>query len=114
MPAGWVVYDPTFESIGTFSHIHEWTMAGLGTMPTSGPLLTTIGDERGQQGGYRSRIDKASEEAPLGCYKVMLSDYHIKAEITATTRCSFQRYTYPKNIPARVMIDLKNSGRIRL
>jgi putative alpha-1,2-mannosidase len=37
----------------------------------------------------------------------MLTDYGIKAELTATTRASFQRYTYPKAENSRVMIDLK-------
>ncbi|HEY0177323.1 MAG TPA: GH92 family glycosyl hydrolase, partial [Pedobacter sp.] len=106
--SGWMGgYDPTFESIGTFSHIHEWTMAGLGIMPTSGPLQTKVGDQRKPGDGYRSQIDKSTEEAPLGYYKVMLTDHHIKAELTATTRCSFQRYTYPKEEHSRVMIDLK-------
>lgn len=37
--SGWQAgYDPSFESIGTFSHIHEWTMAGLGIMPVNGTL----------------------------------------------------------------------------
>ena len=40
-------YEPTFESIGCFSHIHEWTIAGLGTMPTNGPLQTQVGDRKG-------------------------------------------------------------------
>ena len=100
-------YDPSFESIGTFSHIHEWTMAGLGTLPVNGPLKIKGGDERLNDDGYRSDIDKASEEAPLGYYKVMLKKYNIKAELTATTRCGFQRYTYPKAIDSRVMIDLQ-------
>jgi predicted alpha-1,2-mannosidase len=105
---GWSAgYDPIYESIGTFSHIHEWTMAGLGTFPTSGALKTRVGDEANPGGGYRSKIDKASEEAPVGYYKVLLTDHNIKAELTATTRCSFQRYTYPKGIDQRVMIDLK-------
>lgn len=106
--SGWMGgYDPTFESIGTFSHIHEWTMAGLGIMPTGGILTTNMGDQREQHGGYRSQIDKQSESAPLGYYKVMLKDYQIKAELTATPRCSFQRYTYSKAGKARVIIDLK-------
>ncbi|SDE44084.1 alpha-1,2-mannosidase, putative [Mucilaginibacter pineti] len=105
---GWSAgYDPIYESIGTFSHIHEWTMAGLGLFPTSGPLKTKVGDESKTGDGYRSKIDKASEEAPIGYYKVQLTDYNIKAELTATTRCSFMRYTYPKATNARVMIDLK-------
>lgn len=105
---GWSAgYDPIYESIGTFSHIHEWTMAGLGLFPTSGALKTKVGDESKVGDGYRSKIDKASEEAPIGYYKVQLTDYNIKAELTATTRCSFMRYTYPKATNARVMIDLK-------
>lgn len=106
--AGWMGgYDPTFESIGVFSHIHEWTMAGLGMLPVNGPLKIKVGDQRKTGDGYRSRIDKSTEEAPLGYYKVLLSDYNIKAELTATTRCSFQRYTYPRAEDSRVMMDLQ-------
>ncbi|MGO1243893.1 GH92 family glycosyl hydrolase [Sphingobacterium sp. JB170] len=105
---GWQAgYDPTFESIGTFSHIHEWTMAGLGTFPVRGELITDVGDQSGAHGGYRSRIDKTTEEAPLGYYKVDLTDYDIQAELTALTRSSFQRYTYNQGDTGRVMIDLK-------
>jgi len=106
--AGWQSgYDPIFESIGCFSHIHEWTISGLGTMPTNGPLQTRVGDEKDVDSGYRSRINKETEEAPLGYYKVELSDYDITAELTATTRCGVQRYTFPKNREgSRVLIDL--------
>lgn len=106
-PAGWAAgYDPTIESVGAFSHIHEWTMAGLGMMPTNGPLKIKPGDDAHPGQGYRSSIDKATEEAPLGYYKVHLQDYDVTAELTATTRCSFQRYTFP-DAEARVLIDLQ-------
>ncbi len=106
---GWQAgYQPTFESVGTFSHIHEWTMAGLGTFPTNGPLITEVGNQGEPDKGYRSRVDKTTEEAPLGYYSVLLSDYNIKAELTATTRASFQRYTYPNDTPdSRILIDLQ-------
>ncbi|MDR2039647.1 MAG: GH92 family glycosyl hydrolase [Bacteroidales bacterium] len=108
---GWQAgYQPSFESIGTFSHIHEWTMTGLGMMPVTGPLKTKIGDQSSlikQDDVYRSAIDKSTEEAPLGYYKVKLTDYDITAELTATTRCGFHRYTYPKGSDARVMMDLQ-------
>ena len=106
---GWQAgYQPTFESVGTFSHIHEWTMAGLGTFPTNGPLITAVGKQGEPDEGYRSRVDKTTEEAPLGFYSVFLSDYKIKAELTATTRASFQRYTYPKDLPdSRILVDLQ-------
>ena len=100
-------YEPTFESIGCFSHIHEWTVAGLGTMPANGPLRIKVGDERDPDGGYRSRIDIAKEEAPIGYYKAELSDYNITAELTSTTRCGLQRYSFPKDRKgSRVILDL--------
>ncbi|MBC8003984.1 MAG: glycoside hydrolase family 92 protein, partial [Verrucomicrobia bacterium] len=104
---GWQAgYQPTFETMGCFSHIHEWTMGGLGMMPTNGPLQTKVGDQFDPDGGYRSRIDKTTEEAPLGFYKIYMPDTKIWAEVSATTRCSFQRYTFPKETDGRVMIDL--------
>ena len=106
--SGWQAgYDSIFESIGTFSHIHEWTMAGLGIFPTNGPLQTQIGDELNPDSGYRSRIDKKSEEAPIGYYKAHLTDYDITAELTATTRSGLLRFTFPEERDsARVLIDL--------
>ena len=107
--SGWQAgYDPTFESIGVFSHIHEWTVGGLGMLPANGPLKIEVGDQNRPDEGYRSRIDKTSEQGPLGYYSVFLSDYEIKAELTATTRCSFQRYTFPSaKKTRRIMIDLQ-------
>ncbi|MBR1889128.1 MAG: GH92 family glycosyl hydrolase [Alloprevotella sp.] len=99
-------YQPTFETLGCISHIHEWTMAGLGMLPTNGPLFTKVGDQFHPDEGYRSRIDKLSEQAPLGYYKVFLSDYKVWTEVTATERASFQRYTFPADKDGRVMIDL--------
>jgi len=107
---GWQAgYDPIFETIGGFSHIHEWTMAGLSIMPTNGELQTEVGDEKDPDSGYRSRINKETEEAPIGYYKAELTDYGIVAELTATTRCGFQRYTFPKDkVGSRILIDLQN------
>ncbi|WP_257091949.1 glycoside hydrolase domain-containing protein [Sphingobacterium sp. E70] len=108
---GWQAgYEPSIESIGTFSHIHEWTMAGLGTFPTAGQLKTSVGDQYSTHSGYRSAIDKASEQAPLGYYAVHLLDQDIDAKLTAGTRSSFQKYTYHKSDTGRIMIDLKVNG----
>ena len=106
--AGWQAgYQPSYESIGTFSHIHEWTMGGLGIFASNGTLKTTIGDELLPGSGYRSAIDKSTEEAPVGYYKVQLKDYDIKAELTATTRCGFMRFTFPANRDSsRILVDL--------
>jgi predicted alpha-1,2-mannosidase len=105
---GWQAgYQPSYESIGTFSHIHEWTLGGLGIFPTNGRLKTHVGCELRPNSGYRSAIDKQTEEAPIGYYAANLIDYDIKAELTATTRCSFMRFTFPTNRDsARVLVDL--------
>lgn len=108
---GWQAgYQPTFETVGTFSHIHEWTMAGLGMMPTNGALQIKVGDQFDPDSGYRSRIDKATEEAPLGYYKVFMTDTRILAEVTATERAGFHRYTFPNDQDGRVMVDLHVQG----
>jgi predicted alpha-1,2-mannosidase len=104
---GWQAgYQPSFETIGCFSHIHEWTMGGLGMMPTNGELQIRVGDQFDPDSGYRARIDKSTEEAPLGFYKGYMPDTRIQAELTATTRCGFQRYTFPNDQDGRIMIDL--------
>lgn len=107
---GWQAgYDPIFETVGGFSHIHEWTMGGLSLMPTNGKLITEVGDQKKPDEGYRSCINKKTEEAPLAYYKAELTDYDITAELTATTRCGFQRYTFPQDKEgSRILIDLHN------
>jgi len=36
-----------------------------------------------------------------------LTDYEITTELTATTRCGFQRYTYPKDEVSRILFDFQ-------
>lgn len=75
-------------------------------MPTTGELFTYRGSEQYPEKGYRSRYDKRSEKASAGYYSVFLSDYKIKAELTATPHCGIMRFTYPKHKQARIQIDL--------
>ncbi|HEX4121855.1 MAG TPA: GH92 family glycosyl hydrolase, partial [Verrucomicrobiae bacterium] len=94
-------YEYSHEYIDCFSHIHEWTMSGLGTMPTVGPLRTHPGLD---DSGYSSRFDKSTEKGGIGFYDVTLKDSGIKVELTATTRASLQRYTFSASDQARVLI----------
>jgi predicted alpha-1,2-mannosidase len=105
---GWQAgYEPSFENIAGFSHIHEWTMAGVSLMPTTGPLDIRQGKENDPDSGCRSRFDKSTEQAPIGYYAADLTDYGIKAELTSTTRCGFHRYTFPPGTDSRIMIALQ-------
>jgi predicted alpha-1,2-mannosidase len=100
---GWCAgYEYSIEAIDCFSHIHEWLMVGLGMMPTVGPLRTKPGLDGA---GYSSRFDKATERGGIGFYEVLLKDSGIRVELSATTRASLQRYTFPASAQARVLFD---------
>ena len=75
-------------------------------MPTIGELHTAAGTEANPESGYRSRYDKSSEKASAGYYTVLLSDYRIKAEMTALPHSGILRFTFPKSNKARIQIDL--------
>lgn len=99
-------YEYTIENIMGFSHFCDWTMIGLLMQPTCGELKVNPGREMYPDEGYRSRIDKSSEEAKVGHYSVFMTDTKIKAELTATRRAALQRYTFPKREDARILIDM--------
>lgn len=91
-----------------FSHTH---LAGTGVGCLGDVLLTpTVGElqlEAGTPGhGYVSRFSHAEETATPGYYKVFLQDPKVAAELTATERCGFHRYTFPSTDQAHVVLDL--------
>ena len=105
---GWKAgYEYKINNISGFSHLHSWTMGGLLTMPTVGPLKITPGLEYEPDQGYRSRFSHEQEIAHPGYYSVFLDDYGIKAELSSTTRAGFQRYTFPESGEARILVDLQ-------
>lgn len=75
-------------------------------MPTTGPLQTIAGKEDGSIKGWRSAYDKDTETAVPGYYKVMLTDYGVQAECSATPHCGVLRFTWPENGLSRVQVDL--------
>ena len=104
---GWNAgYEYNLNSIAGFSHLHSWTMAGLLTMPATGPLKTEPGTEKHPEKGYRSHFRHETESASPGYYSVFLDDYGIKAELTTTMRTGFQRYNFPHADTARILVDL--------
>lgn len=109
-PSGWeaVGYDTRQESIEGFVHFHEWQVGGISFMPTTGVLKVKPGDLEGTNTGYRSHFDRKNQVAEAGYYKVLLDDYQITAELTATKRVGFHRYTFPKSDQAHIILDIGN------
>lgn len=58
---------------------------------------------------YASLYAKERQQVRPGYYSVFLDKYQVKAELTATQRVGFHRYTYPKQETARIIVDL-NEG----
>lgn len=109
-PSGWeaVGYDTRHNSIEGFVHFHEWQIGGVNCMPTTGELKVKPGELENPESGYRSRFDKRNQLAEPGYYKVQLDDYHITAELTATKRVGFHRYTFPQSNNAHIILDIGN------
>jgi len=107
---GWeaVGYDPRHHSIEGFVHFHEWQVGGISFMPTTGPLKVQPGKLDTPGSGYRSHFEHKNEIAQPGYYKVLLDDYQITAELTATKRVAFHRYTFPKSNSAHLIFDIGN------
>lgn len=55
-------------------------------MPTVGELKLNPGRADFPDEGYRSRYNHATERATAGYYEVVLDDYKVKAQLTATSR----------------------------
>lgn len=107
-------YHYSDRSILGFSHTHL-SGTGIGDlgdilfMPLVGPIHTAAGPEDAPEAGYRCRFDHESEQAEPGYYKVLLADYDITAELTATPRAGFHRYRYPPGKTARLVVDMAHT-----
>ncbi len=106
--AGYQYKDTT---IVGFSHTH---LSGTGhsdlgdflIMPTVGKVQYNPGTANHTENGYRSKFRKATEKAEPGYYTVDLDDYDITAELTATQRVGFHKYTFPQSDNAHILLDL--------
>ena len=109
--AGYQYGDPT---IMGFSHTHfsgsgHSDLGDVLVMPIAGDAKLDPGDEKVPGSGYRSRFDHATEVEQPGYYAVTLSDYGVRAELTANRRVGWHRYTFPVGKPAHVLLDLRPS-----
>ena len=95
-------------TIAGFSHTHlSGTGAGdlydISFMPVTLPYREADGSL-----GIHSKFSHSEEAASAGYYRVRLSDYDIRVELTATPRCGVQRYTFPK-ADAAVFLNLRKA-----
>ena len=117
---GWEAtgYDYRDKSIEGFPCLHEFQVGGIVLMPTNGTLITVPGMPTDSvRTGYRSAFAHEDEVVQPGYYSVQLKDYDIQAELTATKRVAFQRFSFPAGKEAHILFDIGNrqgeSGPVR-
>lgn len=86
------VYEYNNKYFTGFAHV---TLSGVGC-PEMGTLLTmpTMGELNVDYRSYGSEYK--DETARPGYYSTILTKYGIRTEVTATTRSSIERYTFPR------------------
>ncbi len=85
-----------------FSHTH---LSGTGIPDYCDILLMpTLGDVNFDN--FKSNFSHVNETATAGYYSVKL-DNGVAAELTATKRVGFHRYTFPQTDKANIVLDLK-------
>jgi predicted alpha-1,2-mannosidase len=103
-------YHHTDTLIKGFAHNHI-SGAGLGAfgdilmMPTCGKLITNPGKGDNPDKSYRSRFSHETEKSSPGYYSVVLEDYNIKVELTASPRVGYHRYTFNNAGENHIIID---------
>lgn len=101
-------------TINGFSHTH---VSGTGCadygdfllMPTVGEQQYDPQDYSSQTLPYASAFSHQNETAEPGYYSVFLDRYGVKAELTATSRTAFHRYTFPETDDAGFILDMDYS-----
>lgn len=105
---GWeaVGYEDGHTSIDGFPCLHEFQIGGIALMPIVGKAWTVPGRMDAPAEGWRSTFDKAAETASPGYYAVRLRDYGVQAELTATARVGYQRYTFPASNVSHILLNI--------
>jgi len=108
-------YHYTDSIVKGFTHLN---LSGTGmtdlsdfiVMPATGKLKMWAGNQSHPDDAYASFYSKETEAVKPGYYSVVLDDYNIKVELTASERVGMHRYTFPKSKKSRVIIDLSEGN----
>ncbi len=88
------------DTIRCFSHVHAWQLSAIPVLPTTGEFKGHLGPNK-----YGSSFSHDKETVKAGYHQIYLEDYQIDAELTATTRAGFHRYTFPKSEKSHIHVD---------
>jgi predicted alpha-1,2-mannosidase len=72
----------------------------VSVMPVTGAVTSTTA------AGYASTFSHSTEVAHPGYYAVTLGSYGVRAELTATDRTAWERYTFPAGAAGSILVNL--------
>jgi predicted alpha-1,2-mannosidase len=104
-------YNYASNTILGFTHTHL-SGTGIGDLndilllPITGKVPLTKGTKEDMGHGYGSYFSHENEISRPGYYSVLLDKYNIKAELTASERVGFHKYTFNSKEESHVLLDL--------
>lgn len=75
-------------------------------------VMPVVGEPTFINDEYLSPFKKENERAQAGYYRVFLDKPGVLAEMTASTRVGYHRYTFPKTENANFIIDLEHRDKV--
>ncbi|WP_019614749.1 GH92 family glycosyl hydrolase [Psychromonas ossibalaenae] len=83
-----------------FSHTH---LSGTGVTDLGDILILPYTSEDNAE---QNTFDKDSEQASAGYYKVVLNDSQIEAQLSASTRVGYHKYSFPEGSERKIKLDI--------
>ena len=93
-----------------FSHTH---LNGTGVSDFGDiMLMPTMGNPSFDNKEYSSKFSHSNEKASAGFYAVKLDKHNIDVRLTTSARVGFHEYTFNKNGPANIILDLNHRDKL--
>jgi predicted alpha-1,2-mannosidase len=84
-----------------FGNIHTWMMSGIEIMPANISVNPTGGEN-----AWKSEFSHDDEIVQPGYQRLYLKQPKTWVELTATERVSFYRFSYTRDVPAQILVNL--------
>ena len=97
-----------YEDTVIFAFFHsskgQWGLGHVPILPFTGQITAD---------NYHSGYSHENESAKIGYYQVFLERYGVNAEMTATLRCAYHRFTYREGDDKKLLLNLSRTNRGR-
>ena len=122
LPRGMIRLVPTttpgIRDVYTADKIYSFSTISLSNDFSKGAaafsLMATTGKVQVNPGENASWFDHDQETATPYCYSVLLEDYNIEVECTASQHSAFYRFTFPETAYSNILVNLPQNSEIKI